>query len=74
MSNAAILENPVIPREVEVQFPGEWLAWDVQTQKLLGHAEKLKQVVQLAKDAQAQGHAVYFHHVLRPGLVLVGGF
>ena len=74
MSIEASLENPVIPREVEAQYPGEWLAWDAQTQELLGHAEKLKQVIQLAKIAQAQGHAVYFHHVLRPGTVLVGGF
>ena len=74
MSNAAKPEDPVIPREVEALFPGEWLAWDTQTQELLGHAEKLKQVVQLAKVAQAQGHAVYFHHVLRPGTILVGGF
>ncbi len=74
MSHELSLEDPVIPREVEAQFPGEWLAWDAQTQELLGHAEKLKQAVQLAKAAQAQGHAVYFHHVLRPGTVLVGGF
>ena len=74
MPNETPIEDPVIPRDVEAQFPGEWLAWDAQTQELIGHAEKLKQVVQLAKIAQAQGHAVYFHHVLRPGTVLVGGF
>ena len=67
-------ENLVIPREVEAQFPGEWLAWDAHSRELIGHAENLKQVVQLAKVAQAQGHAIYFHHVLRPGTVLVGGF
>ncbi len=74
MSNETSFEEPVIPRDVEAQFPGEWLAWDVQRQELIGHAEKLKQVVSLAKNAQAQGHAVYFHHVIRPGTVLVGGF
>ena len=73
MSNEGSPENPVIPRDVEDQFPGEWLALDAQTQELIGHAEKLRQVVQLAKIAQAQGHADYFHHVLRPGTVLVGG-
>lgn len=73
MPNEKQFDEPAIPSEIEAQSPGEWLAWDVQTQELLGHAEKFKRVVQLAKTAQAQGHAVYFHHVLRPGTVLVGG-
>ncbi len=71
MPSETHLDEPVIPPDVEAQFPGEWLAWDAQTQELIGHAEKLKQVIQLAKAAQGQGHAVYFHHVIRPGTILV---
>ncbi|MFM9962169.1 MAG: hypothetical protein ACKV2Q_13190 [Planctomycetaceae bacterium] len=73
MSPETQLDEPIIPRDIKVQFPGEWLAWDAQTRELIGHAEKLKQVVQLAKLAQAQGHPIYFHHVIRPGTVLIGG-
>ena len=74
MTHETLNDGPVIPRDVEAQFPGEWLAWDAHTQELIGHAEELRQVVQMAKVAQAHGHAIYFHHVLRPGTVLVGGF
>ncbi len=68
------LESTDIPLEIENQYEGEWIAWDTIARLVVGHGADLDQVVQQAQPAQDQGHTIYFHHILPPDAILVGGF
>ena len=74
MSNDRTAESTDIPPEIDDLYEGEWIAWDTITREVVAHHVELKQVVQQARPAQAEGHTIYFHHILPPDAILVGGF
>ncbi len=74
MSAEQPIESTDIPPEIDDLYEGEWIAWDTITREVVAHHVELKQVVQLARPTQAKGHTIYFHHILPPDAVLVGGF
>lgn len=62
-----------IPPEVEAKYPGRWIAWDTDTEQLLSDGETLDEVIAAAKPEREKKHLIWYHHVLAPGTVLVGG-
>lgn len=68
------LESTDIPPEIENQYEGEWIAWDTIAREVVGHHVDLNQVVHQARPTQDKGHTIYFHHILPPDVILVGGF
>lgn len=73
MTAEQALESTDIPPEIYGLYEGEWIAWDTITREVVAHHVELKQVVQLARPTQAKGPTIYFHHILPPDAVLVGG-
>lgn len=63
-----------IPEEIEAQYVGEWIAWDVDAKSVIAHAVDLNAMLPITLKAHAAGRNLYFHHVLHPDTVLVGGF
>ena len=74
MSTEQAVESTDIPPEIDDLYEGEWIAWDTITREVVAHHVELKQVVQQARPTQAKGHTIYFHHIVPPDAVLVGGF
>ena len=35
-----------IPADVEVQYEGQWIAWDTVTHELVGHGSTMKEAMQ----------------------------
>lgn len=66
-------ENLVVPPDIEAQFEGEWIAWDTDSCVVLAHAPDLGDIVADTRELVANGKLIYFHHILKPGTVLVGG-
>lgn len=66
-------ENLVVPPEIEAQFEGEWIAWDTDRCVVLAHAPHMRDIVAETRELVANGKLIYFHHILKPGTVLVGG-
>ena len=48
-------ESTDIPPEIDDLYEGEWIAWDTITREVVAHHTELKQVVQQARPAQAEG-------------------
>ena len=62
-----------IPRDIEARYEGRWIAWDTDTQQVLADGETMEDVVVAAAPQREQQHLIWYHHVLAPGTVLVGG-
>lgn len=73
MSYDETLEPTYVPPEIEDQYEGEWIAWDTETREVVAHHEDLNVVVDGAQKAFDEGHLIYYHHILAPGTVIVGG-
>ena len=62
-----------IPPDIEARYQGRWIAWDTDTQQVLADGETMEDVVTAAAPERQQQHLIWYHHVLAPGTVLVGG-
>ena len=62
-----------IPCEIEDRYEGKWIAWDTVTDEVVAADEDLGEVVKQALPARDAGHEIYFHHILPPDMVIVGG-
>ena len=62
-----------IPPDIEARYQGRWIAWDTDTQQVLADGETMEDVVAAAAPERQQQHLIWYHHVLAPGTVLVGG-
>ena len=62
-----------IPPDIEARYQGRWIAWDTDTQQVLADGETMEVVVAAAAPERHQRHLIWYHHVLAPGTVLVGG-
>lgn len=68
--NAVELE---VPREVEEQYEGQWIAWDTESKVVLASGESMEDLVSATREAVGAGRLIWFHHLIRPDTVLVGG-
>jgi len=59
-----------IPPEIEAKYPGRWIAWDTDTERLISDGETLDEVIAAAKPERDQKHLIWYHHVLAPGTVM----
>ena len=62
-----------IPAEIEAKDPGRWIAWDTNTERVISVGDTLDEIVVAATPDREQKHLIWYHHVLAPGTVLVGG-
>jgi hypothetical protein len=62
-----------IPREIDLQYEGEWIAWDTVTNQVIGHGKTLDEAVDQAEAAKV-GHLIWYHHILPRDMEIVGGF
>ncbi len=68
------VEPSDIPEEIEAQYVGEWIAWDVDAKSVIAHAVDLNDMLPVTRKAHAAGRHLYIHHALPPDAVIVGGF
>lgn len=66
--------DPSIPRDVELQYEGQWIAWDTVDNQVIGHGPTLKDAMTAATGAETPGHLIWYHHVVPRNLEIVGGF
>lgn len=64
--------NP-IPVEVERQYEGRWIAWDTVDEQVVADGETVEEVVTAAAEVAAQGHLIWYRHILPRDAVIVGG-
>ena len=62
-----------IPPEIDDLYEGEWIAWDTITREVVAHDQELGPVVRAAKVVFDSGHPIYYHHILSPDTIIVGG-
>lgn len=62
-----------IPREVEERYEGQWIAWDTESNTVLASGDTMEDLVATTRDAVNAGRLVWYHHVVRSDVVLVGG-
>ena len=65
--------NTDIPKEIEDRYEGKWIAWDTETREVVAADEDLDRVIDQALPLRDTGHLIYFHHILPPDVVIVGG-
>jgi hypothetical protein len=63
-----------IPREVELQYVGQVIAWDLVDKRVVGHGDTIDDASDAARAAKQTGHPLYYHYVFPPNAVLLGGF
>lgn len=66
--------DPSIPRDIELQYEGQWIAWDTVSNRVIGHGPTLKEAMSAATGAEVPGHLIWYHHVVPRNLEIVGGF
>ena len=66
--------DPHIPREIELQYEGQWMAWDTVTNQVIGHGKTMKEAMDRAQPAEQPGHLIWYHHVLPRNIEMIGGF
>src|SRR5260370_3486993 len=67
--------DPNIPREIELQYEGRWIAWDTVLAKVIGDGDSVGQAFDAARaHAEQTGHLIWYHHILPRNSVIVGGF
>ena len=62
-----------IPPEIEDRYEGEWIAWDPETCEVVAHHVDLDEVGKQVRAAGKAGKGMYFHHILPPDVVMLGG-
>ncbi|MCY2994999.1 MAG: DUF5678 domain-containing protein [Planctomycetota bacterium] len=62
-----------IPADIEERYQGQWIAWDIVTSHVVGTGETLEDAIEASNEAWNAGHELYFHHILTPDAVIVGG-
>ena len=62
-----------IPPEIDDKYEGKWIAWDTETDEVVGADELLDKVVDQAQPARRAGHVIYYHHILPRDMIIVGG-
>ena len=65
--------NLEIPAEIEDRYEGEWIAWDTETSEVVAHNADLDTVVDQVITVRRPGRVIYYHHILPPDVVIVGG-
>ena len=73
MSTEHVVESTDIPPEIDDLYEGEWIAWDMITREVVAHDRDLGPVVRAAKEVFDSGHPIYYHHILSPDTIIVGG-
>ncbi len=67
--------DPSIPREIESQYEGRWIAWDTVLAKVVGQGESIREASEAARThADQTGNLIWYHHVLPRNSLIVGGF
>ena len=62
-----------IPREIEERYEGQWIAWDTESKVVLASGDTMEDLVSATRDAVNAGRLIWYHHLIRPDAVLVGG-
>ena len=65
--------NDEIPREIEEQYEGRWIAWDTEAKVVLASGNTMEDLVPATREAVNVGRLIWYRHILRPDTVLVGG-
>ena len=73
MSTEPTSECTDIPPEIDDLYEGEWIAWDTMTREVVAHDRELGPVVRTAKEVFDSGQPIYYHHILSPDTIIVGG-
>ncbi len=63
----------LIPTAIEEQYVGEWIAWDCRSKEVIAHHSDLDKLMPATDAAYAAGRPIYFHHILPPEMLIVGG-
>ena len=66
--------DPSIPQDIELQYEGQWIAWDTVSNQVIGHGATIKAAMDDARQAEQPGHLIWYHHVLPRDLEIIGGF
>ena len=67
--------DPSIPREIELQYEGRWIAWDTVLAKVIGQGDSVGEAFESARNhAEQTDHLIWYHHVLPRDSLIVGGF
>ena len=62
-----------IPKEIEEQYEGRWIAWDISERTVVGDGETMEEAVEAASRARMMGHLIWYRHILPQDSVIVGG-
>ena len=73
MSDDLSTQPTDIPAEIEALYEGEWIAWDCAEHTVIAHDVELARLMPSTDDAYRAGRTIYFHHILPPDAVIVGG-
>ncbi len=62
-----------LPRDVERQYVGKVIAWDLVTKQVAGYGATIDEASDAAEGAKQAGHPLYYHYIFPPNALLLGG-
>jgi hypothetical protein len=62
-----------IPPDLERQYVGQVIAWDLVARQVAGHGETIDEASNTAQAARRAGHPLYYRYVFPANAVLLGG-
>lgn len=66
-------EEILIPPEIEQQYEGRWIAWDIEAHIVLADGKTMDAVVDATTADRAAGKVIWYHNVLPRDAIMVGG-